>query len=223
MDIVECEVTIPGIFGYVAKRALEKKIKVKYGERATTICYIVSDPQTKEALVIDPGGEAAKIIKAAQGFKVKAVLVTHAHFPHATAVSEVAEFFDVPAFVHAADLKNFDKAIKHFFSPDLIKRIRPMKEGDKFDLGSSSLTVMHTPGHSPGSVCFYNAQAGCLFTGDTLFAGVHGAGIFEGSDLKEELKSLKRILALPPETRVFPGHGPKTTIGREQGLIDQVS
>lgn len=218
MNIKECEVIIDGVFGYTTKVEMEKKLKIKYADRATVMCYIVWDPETKESLIIDPGGEAKKIIKAAEGLKVKAIVLSHVHYGHVAAFPEIAAALKIPLFVHESDVKFFRKLIKHFIPPEAEEKVRLLKEGDMIKFGNKSLKVIHTPGHSPGSICLYDGE-GALFTGDILFAGAHGGGNHRGGSLEDTRNSLKKIFALPPETKVYPGHGPKTTIGKERNQV----
>ncbi|MBI5699557.1 MBL fold metallo-hydrolase [Candidatus Saganbacteria bacterium] len=174
---------------------------IKVGELRTN-CYIVSDD--KEALVIDPGFEIEKIAPEIAGLKVKAIVLTHGHYDHVT------EAFGLGAPIWIGEKDEF--MLLHSTGK---KADRPLKDGEMLQ----GFKIILTPGHTPGGICLYNEKEKVIFTGDTLFAGDHGRTDLPGGSESEILSSLKKLLDLPPETRVYPGHGRPTTIGDEQNLL----
>lgn len=170
--------------------------------------YIVSDEKSKEAIIIDPGDEAEKVIAAAEGLKINAIVLTHGHWDHVTDAPIVAKHFNAPIWVH----KNDEPMMMH---SNHVKADRLLKAGDSFDIGNLSFVILHTPGHSAGGICIYDNK-GTLFSGDTLFKGTYGRTDLPTSSPKEMVKSLKRLMSLPENVKVYPGHGPTTTIKEEK-------
>ncbi len=186
-------------------------------------CYLVSvvpdgaveaggnDGPGGDAVVIDPGDEAEAILDLvrARGLEVRAVLLTHGHWDHVGAVADVAEATGAPVYLHEADL-----ALLEEWSPRPVPAVRFLQDGGMVEAGGLSLEAWHTPGHTPGGLCY--RLGGWLFSGDTLFAGSVGRTDFPGGSPEELARSLRRLLTLPDGTTVYPGHGPATTIGRER-------
>jgi glyoxylase-like metal-dependent hydrolase (beta-lactamase superfamily II) len=184
-------------------------------------CFIIGDDDTKEALVVDPGDEPDRILDLIQEnkFKIKFIICTHAHFDHVGAVPDLKEQTNANIVIHREDLdlyKNIEKQallwgyeIDPLPDPDIL-----VSEGDKLEIGNLSFEILHTPGHSPGGVCIYGE--GILITGDTLFAGSVGRTDLYGGEIKKLKDSFKRLMNLPEETKVLPGHGPESTIGNEK-------
>ncbi len=184
-----------------------------------TNCYIVIEGGT--AAVIDPGDNAAAITKAIaeSGAVLGAVLLTHAHFDHMGALAELTANGDIPVYLHTLEqpaLHDGTRNLSALFGAPLspvTAAVRPLSDGDTVAVGPLSFTVVHTPGHTPGSVCYLSEDV--LFSGDTLFAQSIGRTDFPGGDLSAMRASLTRIMTLSA-TRVLPGHGEETTLAFEQ-------
>lgn len=186
-------------------------------------CYVLRAAGEQEALVIDPGGDADLIIDClrARELRVAAYLVTHGHVDHVSALAAVAEVFPAPIGMTARDATWAFR--KDAGRPPWYDTPRRPAHLDRFWLDGQTWTeaclgyrVIETPGHSPGSVSFYFKDDGLLFPGDALFAGSVGRTDLPGGDPVVLFGSLQRLLELPDETRVFPGHRGETTIGRER-------
>lgn len=187
-----------------------------------TNCYLVYCEETRACAVIDPGADAEKIIAAIADLELKpaVVLNTHGHVDHIGANSDIVQKYGVPLAIHGADtgmLKVSDYielslllGAKNSPAPD-----RLLDDGDEIGFGRASLRVIHMPGHTPGSVGF--VHGGVLFSGDTLFCGGVGRTDLPGGSWKDIERSIReRILSLPGETVVLPGHGPRTTVEQER-------
>ena len=163
-----------------------------------------------ECLIIDAPHDAEAIGDLVGGRRVLAVLATHAHDDHVRVAPQLADRFSTPIALHPADLPVW-RLTHPERSPD-----RELSDGEVVSVADVELHVLHTPGHSPGAVCFYVPALHTVFTGDTLFAGGPGATGRSFSDFPTIIDSIRdRLLALPPETRVLTGHGESTTIGDE--------
>ncbi len=185
-------------------------------------CYIVEDEQTKEAMVIDPGDDAAAILKVigSRKLKVRYIINTHAHFDHVGANKQVKDATGAEILIHEQDdaLLGATKDQTRMFgmtAPSSPKADRYVKHGDVITAGGISLRVLHTPGHSSGGISL--AGGGVVFTGDALFAGSIGRTDLFGGDLMTLITSIREnLLSLPDETVVLSGHGPQSTIGEER-------
>lgn len=186
-----------------------------------TNCYLVYDTRTLECAIIDPGAEPEKIFPVVLhlGLKPTMILNTHGHADHVGANFDMKERFDVPLLIHRLDLPfleamkdselSFMLGAKESPPPD-----RFFEDGETITVGKASFTVIHLPGHSPGSVGFHGH--GTLFSGDTLFSEGVGRTDLPGGSRKDLERSIRtKLHTLPPKTLVLPGHGPLTTIGRE--------
>ncbi len=187
-----------------------------------TNCYIVGCEDTKEGAIIDPGGDAKRILAEVErlGLEIKYVINTHGHFDHTLANKEVVKATGAPLAIHSADAPTLTKGGGAFFFGIMSKASPPadtmLEEGQVLTIGKIELKVLHTPGHSPGSICLYSEEEGVLFDGDVLFNMGMGRYDLPGGDYRVLMDSIHRLLALPDETTVYPGHGPPTTIGRER-------
>ena len=188
-----------------------------------TNCYVAACPQTREAIIIDPGFEssveAAEIFRyIEEALKLKFIVNTHGHPDHVCGNGIVKEKFKTPILIHEKDahmLGKVGKVIAKFFG---FKNSSPpadvlLKDGDTVKFGNQTLKVMHTPGHSPGSISLLGEKE--VFTGDTLFAGSIGRTDLPQGSETEMKSSLKKLARLPDFFKVYPGHGPPTTIGEE--------
>jgi glyoxylase-like metal-dependent hydrolase (beta-lactamase superfamily II) len=187
-------------------------------------CHLLRPAGTAGVLVVDPGDEAPAILDHLDraGVTVAAYLITHGHIDHVSALAAVHRARPAPVGMHPLDLKWAFTAINAMepWYPQPVEPAggfaRKWAEGQTWtDLGLT-YRIMETPGHSPGSVSFYFEQQGLIFSGDVLFAGGIGRTDLPGGDAPTLLRSLGRLMELPDEVRVYSGHGPVTTIGRER-------
>jgi glyoxylase-like metal-dependent hydrolase (beta-lactamase superfamily II) len=171
--------------------------------------YLVVDPVTQETWILDAGYEPERVAEAAKGLTVQGILITHGHLDHHEHLDELRQLLGVPAGIGA------DDAAMLRVKPDFL-----IRDGDEFRFGSQVLRALHTPGHTPGSTCFLVGEH--LFTGDTLFPGGPGNTRNETGHFPTIIASIReRLFTLPPETRVYPGHGRDTTIGEEAPHLDE--
>jgi glyoxylase-like metal-dependent hydrolase (beta-lactamase superfamily II) len=174
--------------------------------------WIVGDD--REAIVIDPAHDAAAILAAVGDRRVRAVLCTHGHNDHINAAIQVADASHIPAYLHPDDAMLWKVVYDD-------RNYLPLGEGDRFGVAGIALQLLHTPGHSPGAMSFWSPDLETVFTGDTLFKGGPGATGRSFSSFPLILESIRtRLLTLPPQTRVLPGHGDETTIGVEAADYD---
>ena len=185
-------------------------------------CYILGCEETKEGVVIDPGDEVDLLLKSIEeeGLQLKAILNTHAHFDHIAGVAEMKRRTGLPFYLHEGDLFWLDRLKEQAEMFGLPVPEKPevdqfLKEGDKITVGSLTLSVLHTPGHSPGAVTFVVDKR--AFVGDCLFVGSIGRTDFPGGSYPELIQTIQaKILSLGDETVIHPGHGPDTTVRQER-------
>ncbi len=185
-------------------------------------CYLFVCDETKKAVLIDPGAEGQKLHRwvSEKGVEVDYILITHGHADHIEAVDELRDLLGAKVAIHSADaemLTDGKKNLSELLGKSLAYKPADilLKDGDILTVGKESIKIIATPGHSQGSVCFLTREA--LFSGDTLFAGSIGRTDFPGGSLEQLLSGVKeKLLILPVETRVLPGHEGETTIGREK-------
>ncbi len=196
-----------------------KVIQMELGNFATNT-YIVCD-EDLNAVIIDPAAEAKKIISTIEknNLKPKFVILTHGHPDHVGALYELKEKYNLKVYINEKDQEML-QTNSTYFGPMLGLDIRDvkgdfyLKDGQELSLGDLKFKIIETPGHTKGGVCILIENI--LFSGDTLFLGSMGRTDFPGGDEKEIFSSLKKLMQLPDETIVLPGHGPKTTIGYER-------
>ncbi len=187
-------------------------------------CFIMADEVTKEGIVVDPGGDAASIIATlkAKAIKTLYILNTHGHFDHIGANKRLVEATGAKLMIHKDDEPFLGRAAHSAVMYGLTADNSPvpaahLKDGQKIAFGRHELKVIHTPGHSPGGVCLYLAEEKMLISGDALFAESIGRTDLPGGSQEQLVNAIRtKLLTLPAETRVYPGHGPATTIGHEK-------
>jgi hydroxyacylglutathione hydrolase len=187
-------------------------------------CSVIGDETTRDAMVIDPGADIDDIVTIIRkhNFKVKQIIITHAHIDHVGGAMKLRALTGAPILLNQNDyalLKMLDVQATWVGmpAPGDVKIDAGLGDGENLSAGSLSANVLHTPGHTEGSVCLYFPAEKLLIAGDTLFAGSIGRTDLPGGSLEKIMRSLhQRVLALPDETVVIPGHGPKTTIGDER-------
>lgn len=190
-----------------------------------TNAYVVACPSTRLAAIIDPAPESSeRLLKFLDTHELVAdrILLTHSHWDHIAEAAELKERLNIPIWIHPADAPNLrDPGSDGLPLWIEIRGVEPdhdLQEGESISIGNLKFSVIHTPGHTPGGVCFYNKEEQILFSGDTLFKGSIGNISFPTSNAEAMWKSLEKLAVLPPETKVYPGHGPMTTIRRESWL-----
>lgn len=188
-------------------------------------CVIIGDESSKTAIIVDPGDEAQRIFAtlSRHGLTVRAVVATHAHIDHVGALADLKQLTGAPAMIHEADVPLYEHLAEQagwlgVSTPKVTTLDRYLGDGDRLEVGAHALDVLHTPGHSPGSLSFIIADRSPLvLAGDTLFAGSIGRTDLWGGSFPQIIESIRtKLLTLPDDVVVIPGHGPRTTIGTER-------
>ena len=194
----------------------------------STNCYIVyrqeeGEDGLKKGVIIDPGDNAPFILNKCKEMKIKpeAILLTHGHFDHMLAAEDVRRTFHIPILANEKEMNLLEEPSMNlsisFGEPVSVTADRWLKDGEELELIGSNWKVIHTPGHTAGSQCFYLKEEGLLFSGDTLFQGCVGRTDLPTGSSENIIDSVTRkLFVLPEETKVYPGHDSKTTIGYEQ-------
>lgn len=185
-------------------------------------CYIVGNADTLEGMVIDPGGNPEAILKAISDakFNIQIIVLTHGHSDHIAALFDIQDRTGADVAIHTedADFLEGRGAYSSMFgisykTPETPDRL--LHEGDIIEIGSTRFSVVHTPGHTPGSICLLSEDR--VFTGDTLFYRGIGTTLMPGSSRRQLINSIQtRLMVLPDEYKIYPGHGRETTIGAER-------
>lgn len=187
-------------------------------------CWFLVNEDTKEALVFDPGDQADKIARYAsgQGVKIVAALLTHGHIDHMGGADDLRKLTGAKVYALQEE-KALLLDAKQNLSVYLVRKVVTfipdefLHDGQELELAGMKLKVFHTPGHTPGGASYYCAEAGCVFSGDTLFHGSVGRTDFPGGSMSAIVRSLReKLFLLPEETVVYPGHGEETSIGYEK-------
>jgi len=189
-----------------------------------TNCYLIENEETKEGFLIDPGDYARVILEALEREQVKLVgiYLTHGHLDHFRAVGKLLAVYPVPVYAQSEEiavLEDAEQNLTNFFlhKSEVLTGVEPLADGRELVVAGLSMRVIHTPGHTVGGCCYYFAQEGVLFSGDTLFCRSVGRTDFPGGSSSTLAKSIReRLYTLPEETVVYPGHGEPTDIGSEK-------
>jgi hydroxyacylglutathione hydrolase len=189
-------------------------------------CSVFGDETTREALVIDPGDQIADILAIVKkhDLRVKAIVITHAHIDHIGGAAKLKAATGAPVYMNARDQELYRQigtqaAWLGMREPESTEIDAPAEEGATLELGTTAFHILHTPGHTQGSVSIWIPAENKLIAGDTLFRDSIGRTDLPGGDSRQILRSIhSKLLTLPEDALVVPGHGPKTTIGREKEL-----
>lgn len=185
-------------------------------------CYVVYDENSRQAMVVDPGDEAERIIAFIDKEKLvpQFIINTHGHWDHIGAVQALKDRYGVPFYMHQADAEWFQEPLCSLFGENksgCLAVERTINDGDEIDFAGQILRVIHTPGHTKGGCVLWMESMNAAFTGDTLFKGTVGRTDFPGGSYEEILESVQKKLALLPDScTIFPGHGPKSEMAWER-------
>lgn len=189
-----------------------------------TNCYVASNEETKEAVIVDPG-DAADALKqkiAQSGLKPVAILLTHGHFDHASAAGELSDAYHIPVYAHEDEketLENPNINLTGMWGEHGVSYHADVfvKDNELLSLAGFQIRVLHTPGHTVGGCCYYFEDEGAVFVGDTLFCSSVGRSDFPGGSASVLLRSIQeKLFVMPDDTNVYPGHNETTTIGWER-------
>ena len=192
-----------------------------------TNAFLVWDGRSPDALVLDPGmGSAVPLVEraSANALRLHVVANSHGHIDHVFDNAAIVRSSGAPLAIHPDDAYRLDGRNSYGFEVEPSVATRDLREGDQLRVGDLIFDVLHTPGHTEGSVCLYEERAGLLLAGDVLFAGSYGRTDLPGGDDDLMVASLARLARdLPDDVRVLPGHGPETTIGRERPWLERIA
>jgi hydroxyacylglutathione hydrolase len=187
-------------------------------------CYIVGDEESGAGALVDPGDEAARIALAVEQteLEIQSIIVTHAHIDHVGAVGALVDEYACPVLMHT----EAEPMLSHLPTQAMMMGLkfgkvptvdRNIGDGEVLEVGALRLSSLYTPGHAPGHLSFYVADEGFVLSGDAIFAGSIGRVDLPGGDMGLLMRSInEKLMTLPDETRVYPGHGPQTTVGNER-------
>jgi hydroxyacylglutathione hydrolase len=187
-------------------------------------CYIVGDEESGTGALVDPGDEAARIALAVEQteLEIQSIIVTHAHIDHVGAVGALVDEYACPVLMHT----EAEPMLSHLPTQAMMMGLkfgkvptvdRNIGDGEVLEVGALRLSSLYTPGHAPGHLSFYVADEGFVLSGDAIFAGSIGRVDLPGGDMGLLMRSInEKLMTLPDETRVYPGHGPQTTVGNER-------
>jgi hydroxyacylglutathione hydrolase len=187
-------------------------------------CYIVGDEESGAGVLVDPGDEAARIALAVEQteLEIQSIIVTHAHIDHVGAVGALVDEYACPVLMHT----EAEPMLSHLPTQAMMMGLkfgkvptvdRNIGDGEVLEVGALRLSSLYTPGHAPGHLSFYVADEGFVLSGDAIFAGSIGRVDLPGGDMGLLMRSInEKLITLPDETRVYPGHGPQTTVGNER-------
>ena len=192
-----------------------------------TNAYLVWDGRSQDALVLDPGmGGAAPLMArvAANGLRLHLVANSHGHIDHIFDNAAIVRASDAPLAIHPDDAYRLEGRNIYGFEIERCVATRDLHEGEQLHVGDLVFDILHTPGHTEGSVCLYEERLGLMLSGDVLFAGSYGRIDLPGGDEQQMVASLTRLASrIPPAVRVLPGHGPETTIAREVPWMQRIA
>ena len=203
-----------------------KRIKIDIPAVGGTNCYIVQDEETKETMVIDPGGDVDKIIEMLNTIhaKVKYILLTHCHGDHIAGVNELKQRVGGKILIHRLDEEglrdpNVNLAEYVGLGRVIVQADARLDDGDLIHVGNLEFKILHTPGHTKGGISIYSEEEKLLFSGDTLFRGSWGRTDLPTSSFEDIIKSItEKLMVLPEDTIVYPGHGKSTMIKEEEPI-----
>lgn len=203
-----------------------KRIKIDIPAVGGTNCYIVQDEETKETMVIDPGGDVDKIVEMLNTIhaKVKYILLTHCHGDHIAGVNELKQRVGGKILIHRLDEEglrdpNVNLAEYVGLGRAIVQADARLDDGDLIHVGNLEFKILHTPGHTKGGISIYSEEEKLLFSGDTLFRGSWGRTDLPTSSFEDIIKSItEKLMVLPEDTIVYPGHGKSTMIKEEEPI-----